>query len=405
MIFALTDRFILVLDVETANTIDDAFVYDIGWRIIDIFGKTYAEGSFVIRDIFVYEHELMKQAFYAEKIPEYIEDIRNGKRKMINFLDARKKILSIMRQFNCHTVAAYNASFDRNALNTTLRFLTKSKIRYFFPYDTTFICIWNMACNSICQSGEYRTFAETNRYYSNNGKNYRATAEIVYGYLTNNVSFQEEHKGLDDVEIECEIFTKCFKELKGVMSIKRNCWQNVRRGALMVPRYFFVKMGRPDILHGINLTLYSKSVIIYIEKKRGIKPMREVSVFYAFDNTQFFDRDACFRYEEKAIISLFTINDYYAFFDKNMRRYMPPQNKDIEDWIEWFSNAAEHCDYIRVYHTLPDSTVDFINKQFGYYICPKDFHNETGLFKYEDWENEWVKVDEFQRPASLLTNN
>lgn len=232
MIMKLTDRFILVLDVETANSLDDALVYDIGWRIIDLSGRVYAEGSFVIRDIFVYEREIVKEAHYADKIPEYVADIQQGKREMVNFMEARRRILSVMKRFNCHTVAAYNANFDRNALNKTLRFLTKSKYRYFFHYSTNFVCIWNMACNSICQRGEYRTFAETNRHYSNHGKNYRATAETVYAFLTDNANFTEEHKGLDDVKIECEIFIKCFEEMGGVMGIKRNCWLNVKRGAI-----------------------------------------------------------------------------------------------------------------------------------------------------------------------------
>ena len=232
MLITLTNRYILILDVETANDTTDALVYDIGWRIIDIYGTVYAEGSFVIRDIFVYEHELMKTAYYSDKIPEYIADLQAGNRKMIDFLQARNYILAIMKQYDCHTVAAYNANFDRNALNTTLRFLTKSKSRYFFPYDTQFICIWNMACNSICQRGDYRTFAETNRHYSNHGKNYRATAETVYSFLINNPAFREEHKGLDDVKIECEIFLKCLEYGGEIMGIKRNCWQKIKRGAL-----------------------------------------------------------------------------------------------------------------------------------------------------------------------------
>lgn len=232
MILKLTDRFILVLDVETANSLEDAFVYDIGWRVIDLCGNVHAEGSFVIRDIFVYERDIVKTAYYSDKIPEYVADLQAGKREMVNFMEARRRILNIMDDFNCHTVAAYNTHFDRNALNTTLRFLTKSKYRYFFPYSTEFVCIWNMACNSVCQRGEYRTFAETNYYISNHGKNYRATAETVYAFLTNNPSFKEEHKGLDDVKIECEIFVKCFEEIGGVMGIKRNCWMNVKRGAL-----------------------------------------------------------------------------------------------------------------------------------------------------------------------------
>lgn len=233
MILNITDRYILVLDVETANDTTDAIVYDIGFMLIDLYtGAICEQGSFVIRDTFVYERELVKVAYYGNKIPEYIADIQQGKRQMIDFLTARRHILNIMEKYDCHTVAAYNCNFDRNALNTTLRFLTKSKYRYFFPYSTNFVCIWNMACNSVCQRGEYRTFAESNYYISNHGKNYRATAETVYAFLTNDPSFKEEHKGLDDVKIECEIFVKCFEEIGGVMGIKRNCWMNVKRGAL-----------------------------------------------------------------------------------------------------------------------------------------------------------------------------
>lgn len=232
MFIQLTDRYILVLDVETANDTNDALVYNIGWRLIDLYGNVYEEGSYVIRDIFVYERELMKVAYYSNKIDDYINDIANNKSEMIDFMVARRRILEVMKKYNCHTVAAYNAHFDRKALNTTLRFLTKSKYRYFFPFNTEFICIWNMACNSICQQSEYKTFAETNRYYSNCGKNYRATAETVYAFLTNNAQFTEEHKGLDDVIIECEIFLKCLNYGGNIMGISRGCWQKVKRGAL-----------------------------------------------------------------------------------------------------------------------------------------------------------------------------
>lgn len=233
MILNITDRYILILDVETANDTTDAIVYDIGFMLIDLYtGAICEQGSFVIRDTFVYERELIKVAYYGDKIHEYVVDIQQGRRQMIDFLTARRHILNIMGKYDCHTIAAYNCNFDRNALNTTLRFLTKSKYRYFFPYSTNFVCIWNMACGSICQTSEYKTFAETNRYYSNHGKNYRATAETVYAFLTSNPSFNEEHKGLDDVKIEREIFINCLKYGSDIKGISRLCWRNVKRGAL-----------------------------------------------------------------------------------------------------------------------------------------------------------------------------
>lgn len=230
-------HYYLVIDVETANSLEQPFVYDIGGCIADKQGQVYETFSFVIRDIFVYERALMQTAYYAEKIPEYVLDIKENKRIMIDFYHARMYILNLMRKYNITDVAAYNAHFDKNALDITQRWLTKSKYRYFFPYGTNFICIWNMACQTICQRITYKEFCERNNLTSNrkgmpNAKNYSTSAETVYKYLINNPSFEEEHKGYDDVIIETEIMKRCFKSHKAMpygKGIRRNCWMDVKR--------------------------------------------------------------------------------------------------------------------------------------------------------------------------------
>lgn len=234
MTLRLNKFFILLVDVETANDTIDPLVYNIGGVLMDIFGNIYESFSFIIRDVFCDERELMKVAYYGDKIPEYIQEIQQNKSQMIDFMQAWNYIRRIMKKYDCTTVAAYNCNFDRNALNTTLRYLSKSKHRWFFPYGTDFICIWNMACDSICQTSEYKTFAETNYLFSNRGKNYRATAESVYAFLTNNSQFKEEHKGYDDVKIEREIFLKCLDYGSEIKTINRLCWRNVKRGAIVL---------------------------------------------------------------------------------------------------------------------------------------------------------------------------
>ena len=224
--------YFLTIDTETTNGFDDPIVYDIGGCIHTKDGEVMETFSFVIYEVFCGMKDLMQSAYYADKIPNYWEQIKNHSREIVNFYIIRKTLHDVCKKYNIKAIMAHNARFDYNALSTTQRYLTKSKYRWFFPYDTKFVCIWNMACNSVCQRGEYRTFAETNRHFSNHGKNYRATAETVYAFLTNNANFTEEHKGLDDVKIECEIFIKCFEEMGGVMGIKRNCWQKVKRGAI-----------------------------------------------------------------------------------------------------------------------------------------------------------------------------
>lgn len=228
----IENRFTLLIDVETANDVDCPFTYDVSARMTDFQGNIWEERAYVIRDIFVNERELMETAYYADKIPEYVEDLRAHRREMANFMYMRRELLDMMAAYDCHTVAAYNCSFDRNALNNTLRYITKSKYRWFFPYDTEFICIWNIACQSICQTKEYKMFAEEHQLISNYGHNYRATAETVFAFLSNNPNFTEEHKGLEDVQIENQILTYClnnFNEFDKGMGINRGCWNWVKR--------------------------------------------------------------------------------------------------------------------------------------------------------------------------------
>ena len=82
----------IMIDTETANGLDDPLAYDIGWQVIDSHGRKYAERSFVNRDIFIHERELMQSAYYANKIPMYAEQIRSGKRIMSNTFETRKAL-------------------------------------------------------------------------------------------------------------------------------------------------------------------------------------------------------------------------------------------------------------------------------------------------------------------------
>lgn len=225
-------HYYLVLDTETANGLDQPLVYDVGGVVTNKQGRIYERFSFVVRDIFVYERALMQTAYYANKIPEYIDDIHNKKRIMMDFFGIRHYILNLMKKYNITDVAAYNAHFDRNALNLTQRWTTKSRSRYFFPYGTNFICIWNMACQTLCQRKTYKEFCETNGLISNRGRNISTSAENVYRYLILNPEYEEEHKGLDDVLIETEIMRRCFSSHMAMphgKGTRRNCWRDVVR--------------------------------------------------------------------------------------------------------------------------------------------------------------------------------
>lgn len=212
-------NYFLVVDTETANGLDDPLVYDYGFAVVDRHGNIYHKASYIIYDIFVAERELMQSAYYAEKIPNYEKDLKAGLRKMVTFNTARKITADIMAEYGITKVWAFNARFDRNSLNTTMRYLTKSKYRYFFPRGTEICCIWSVACQTICQQKAYFHFVDKNNLVEKG--RVKTSAEVVYQYLENNSNFSEAHTALEDVEIEAKILTRVFRQHRSLDTIPR----------------------------------------------------------------------------------------------------------------------------------------------------------------------------------------
>ena len=135
---------VLVIDTETANDIECPLVYDVGFAVIDETGKVYASYSYVNADIFC-DSEIMSTAFFAEKIPQYWDDITNGYRTLKTFRSIEKIFRRVCRDWGITAIVAHNARFDYEALNNTKRYQTTSKYRYFFPYGIKVIDTLKMA--------------------------------------------------------------------------------------------------------------------------------------------------------------------------------------------------------------------------------------------------------------------
>ena len=76
-----------------------------------------------------------------------------------------------------------------------------------------------MAKDAIGKTKEYTDFCIRNGYLTKhkNPQN-RFTAEILWRYINNDPDFIESHTGLEDVEIEKEIFVVCMKK-KGIRKL------------------------------------------------------------------------------------------------------------------------------------------------------------------------------------------
>ena len=203
----------MTIDTETANSTDDPLIYDIGLAIHDKSGRVYETRSLVIADIYCGERELMKSAYYAKKLPKYEEALKNGDRKMVTIFTARKIVHDLCKEYNVKAIIAHNSRFDYKALNGSLRYITKSKYRYFLPYGVPMYDSLKMARDTIVKQKTYRKFCEKYGYFTKTGQ-LKATAEILYRYISGQHDFTEEHQGLDDVLIEVAISAKCFAQHK-----------------------------------------------------------------------------------------------------------------------------------------------------------------------------------------------
>ena len=218
----------IVLDTETCpvdKTIEtvqpwNMWTYDCGWAVVDKRGEVYKTRSFINSEIFIHEKELMKSSYYAKKIPQYWEDIKAGRRILASFYEIRKALIEDIAEFEVKEVFAHNMRFDLGTLNTTQRWLTKSKYRYFLPYGMEVCDTMRMARDVIGKMPTYKRFCEKNGYLTANGKP-SMKAEHLYRYISKDNDFVESHTGLEDVMIEKEIMAYCYRQHK---KMKRQLW-------------------------------------------------------------------------------------------------------------------------------------------------------------------------------------
>lgn len=214
-------NYYLTIDTETANSLDDPMMYDLGGCIHDKLGNVYESFSFIIYEVFCADRQLFDTAYYAEKRPMYEKQIESGSRKIVSIWTARKYIAALCEKYNVKAVIAHNARFDYKSTNGTLRYVTKSKCRYFLPYGIPMWDTLKMAQDTICKQKGYQKFCEMNGFCLKNGKP-RATAEILYKYISGEINFFEEHTGLEDVLIEKEIFKQCMRQHK---KMRKSAWE------------------------------------------------------------------------------------------------------------------------------------------------------------------------------------
>lgn len=201
-------KFYMVVDTETCGD----YVFDIGYRVIDRKGNCYAHASYVVAEFINNPAmlDMFNDRFTRDKIGKYYFDLWQNKGGFVvaDFATIRADVNATVDKFNC-TICAYNIAFDVNHLDKTARMFDLDR---FFAGDIQTLDIWHAAM-SVLGTSNYINFCVDNGYITTVG-NIQTGAEVMYRFITNDVSFIEKHTAHEDCIIECEILRKCFSRKK-----------------------------------------------------------------------------------------------------------------------------------------------------------------------------------------------
>ena len=204
-----TRKLYMVLDTETVTSART--VFDLGYRIIDRKGNVYETGSYVVSETVATVDgivSMVTDSFTKTKAPRYIMSLicETGEFTMVDFATMRETINDVIARYN-PVLAAYNITFDLNALNKTSQKLLGVD---FFDRMPELFDIWAAAMSTICKAARYIQFIADNGITTDKG-NPQTGAEAVYKFITGNTDFEEAHTAAADCEIEAEIFAACLK--------------------------------------------------------------------------------------------------------------------------------------------------------------------------------------------------
>ena len=215
------ERYLLFVDTETIGSLfvkDSVLPFEIGTKVFDLEKqKVVREKSYLVRRFFNNKY-IMLSTFSATKYPSYFDKLNNDKRyKTCSVNDIMQDLQKVISRYGIKIMVAHNGNFDKTAI---CRLCEDFGIEN--PFENLDLLDTMELSKVITFSKDYANYCIANKdilnsvkdscFITNSGR-VRTTAQAIYSFITQNPTFEESHTGLEDIDIEIEIFKKSMEML------------------------------------------------------------------------------------------------------------------------------------------------------------------------------------------------
>lgn len=215
------EKYLIFIDTETIGSLfvkESVLPFEIGMKIYDTENqKVVREKSYLVRKFFNNKY-IMLSTFSATKYPNYFEKLETDKRyKTMSVNDISKDIEKIISRYNIKIMVAHNGNFDKTAMTRLFEdFGVDNPFENIDLLDTmelSKVITYSKDYTDYCIAHKDRLNSVKDSCFITNSGRVRTTAQAIYCYLSNNSEFEEAHTGLEDIDIEIEIFKKSMELL------------------------------------------------------------------------------------------------------------------------------------------------------------------------------------------------
>lgn len=202
---------VAIIDTETTK---NNMVYDLGVAILNTStGEVVDTMNVIVAETFG-NVAAMRTAYYANKIPQYLAAIDAGELEVLAFSECFKRFGELLAAHGVRSVWAYNMAFDYKALNRTIAELSNGFVGRFFPDDVKCYDLMSSAINLVGNTRRYQSWALEHGYVTPTGRA-KATAEIMFRFVTDDDAFIEDHTALSDAMVEADILAHLVAKKAG----------------------------------------------------------------------------------------------------------------------------------------------------------------------------------------------